>query len=630
MSQQATTYIEKTESTEELVSVRDESVLQTQIMRLIESSSINSIAVFLMAVIWVGMMWKHLPHQVLEVWLGVMTLLFVFRISVTSFGWYKGEGKHRFTDVLRRWYLLAVLFTGAGWGVTSVLMFPYGLTEQIVLSFILAGVAASGIALSYVAWVYYGYVGLALIPLMIRLSYIGGEVYYSLSALTGLFLSVMIVAAYKMHVLSTKELNLSFANVELISDLKYARSNLESVNAELKDEIDYVKKIEIELKNARDKAEKLSEAKSEFLANMSHEIRTPMNGVLGTLQLLEQTELDGDQLKLVKTANGSAGSLLSILNDILDIAKIEAGKLHIENIAFDIKNIIMDVTNLHSISAEQKQNRLECELDTNCPEVVLGDPTRLRQILTNLVSNAIKFTQDGEIKVRLDVLSDEKDRIEVKVGVSDTGIGISDEVQKKLFIAFTQADGSTARKYGGTGLGLAIVKQLVENMGGRFGVESEPENGSLFWVVLPLDKVTDEIGSTETIQDIPVAKLTGKVLLVEDNPVNQLVASKMLDILGMDVVVASSGDEALERYEIESFNVVLMDCQMPGMDGFETTRKLRGLEKDNAKDAVPVIALTANVMQGDKELCLEAGMDDYLGKPVKLAQLKSKLQQWTS
>ena len=291
----------------------DDCVLQTQVTRLIENSGINSIAGYLMALIWVGLMWKNLPHEVLGVWLTMMSVLFVFRASVTYTSWYKTENKKRFTDVLRRWYLLAVLITGAGWGITSILMFPYTQMEQIELSFILAGVAASGIALSHVSWVYYSYVGLALVPLMFRLFYIGGDVYYSLSALTGLFLSVMLVAAYKMHALSTKELNLSYANVELISDLQCAQNNLESVNVELKDEIDHVKKIEAELEKARDKAEQLSEAKSDFLAKMSHEIRTPMNGVIGTLQLLELTELEEKQKYYVKTASSSAESLLSLL-----------------------------------------------------------------------------------------------------------------------------------------------------------------------------------------------------------------------------------------------------------------------------------------------------------------------------
>lgn len=605
-------------------------VLQIQISRLIENSGINSIAGFLMALIWVGLMWKNLPHQVLGAWLSMMAVLFIFRVSVTYFSWYKPENKKNSTEILRRWYLLAVLITGAGWGITSVLMFPYTQTEQVALSFLLAGVAASGIALSHVAWVYYGYVGLALIPLMLRLFYIGGEIYYALCALTGLFLSVMIMTAYKMHALSSKELNLSFENVELISDLQSTQKNLESVNYELKDEIEHVKKIEIELKKAKDKAEQLSDVKSTFLAKMSHEIRTPMNGVVGTLQLLELTELEDKQKFYVKTASSSAASLMSILNDIMDISKIEAGKLHLEKIPFDIKRLVSDVITLNYISADQKQNTLHYEIDEHCPEMVSGDPTRLRQILVNLVSNAIKFTKRGSVKVRVHVLSENNNRVEIEIGVSDTGIGMSEEIQKKIFGTFIQADESTTRKYGGTGLGLAIVKQLVEIMGGRYGVESELNKGSLIWVSLPFETTAEKAEPVGKSQKLNIVKLSGTVLLVEDNPVNQVVATKMLDHMGLDVVIASDGEEALEYYANEPFNLVLMDCQMPVMDGFVATKKIRDFEKNNKMKPVPIIAMTANVMQGDKENCLDAGMDDYLGKPVTIAQLEEKLQRWIS
>jgi len=583
-----------------------------------------------MALIWVGLMWNKLPHQVLGVWLSMMSVLFLFRVSVTYFSWYKPEKNTKYVDVLRRWYLMVVLITGAGWGITSILMFPYTQIEQIVLCFILAGVAASGIALSQVAWVYYSYVGLALIPLMFRLFYVGGEIYYSLSALTGLFLGVMMMAAYKMHTLSTKELNLSFTNVELISDLQCAQNNLESVNVELKDEIEHVRKMEIELEKAKDKAEQLSEAKSDFLAKMSHEIRTPMNGVIGTLQLLELTDLDEKQKHYARTASSSAESLLSILNDILDISKIEAGKLHIENVSFDFKELVSDVITSQIISAEQQENVLRYEIDENCPNMLSGDPTRIRQILINLISNAIKFTKNGEITVHLSVLSDTGNQVEIKFGVGDTGIGISDEIQKKLFTPFTQADESTTRKYGGTGLGLAIVKQLVEKMGGGYGVESEIEKGSLFWVSIPFDKTLAETESKPEAQERKVVELSGTVLLVEDNPVNQMVATKMLENMGLEVVVASNGEEALDTFGKEQFNLVLMDCQMPVMDGFNATKQLRVFEENNNKGPVPVIAMTANVMQGDKERCLNAGMDDYLGKPVNMVQLEEKLQHWLS
>ncbi len=272
---------------------QEERVLQTQITRLITGSGFSNLAGIAMAIIWVGLIWRDLPHEVLSVWLGVMLLLFVYRFAVHYFKLYSSESKLSIDKyIVRRWYLVSVFLSGAGWGITSTLMFPFNELHQIVLAFILVGVSASGVAYSSVAWVYYGYVGCVLLPLMIRLFYVGGEVYYALSAMTGFFLGVMIMAVHRMYKSSVAELELSYKNEALINDLTKASSHLESLNENLKDEIQHGKLIEAELKKAKDNAESMSQAKGEFLANMSHEIRTPMNGVIGTLQLLEDTNLN--------------------------------------------------------------------------------------------------------------------------------------------------------------------------------------------------------------------------------------------------------------------------------------------------------------------------------------------------
>jgi signal transduction histidine kinase len=608
------------------ISYRDR-VHETQVARLIEGSGFSNLVGFIMAMTWVGLLWNKLPHLVLGVWLGMMTVLFTCCAIIHHFHLYKIEKTRLSVDVLKRWYLLAVLFIGMGWGITSTLMFPYSQIEQIVLAFILVGVSASGVTYSQVAWVYFGYVGFALMPLTIRLFSIGGEVYYALSAMTVFFLGVLIMAAYRMNKASTDALTLSYKNEELIKNLTNARNDLENLNLDLTDKVDYSKKIEGELKTARNEAERMSQAKGEFLANMSHEIRTPMNGVIGTLQLLEDTELDESQEEYVNIALKSADALLNILNDILDLSKIEAGKLELEEVPFDLSEIARDLVALHSLIAEQKGIELKIDIDDQLPKIVVGDPTRMRQVLVNLISNALKFTSEGEVCVRLGVKLKDKDNVLVRVEVTDTGIGIPMDKHQRLFVAFTQADGSTTRKYGGTGLGLTIVRQLVEMMRGNLGIESELGKGSKFWFVIPMGIAKSQT-LLKQVESVAYGTLLGHVLLVEDNPVNQMVAKKMLEKLGLDLTLAGNGKEALQKIEEEEIDVVLMDCQMPEMDGFEATRLLREREHAANVQCVPVIAMTANVMEGDREKCLQAGMDDYLGKPVRLEELETVLRRW--
>ena len=601
-------------------------VMQTQVTRLIEGSGFGGLVGFIMAILWVVLLWNKLPHVVLSVWLGFMALLFVVRTFITYSRIYDPARQRRYVEFARRWYLVAVLITGAGWGITSTLMFPYDRVEQIVLAFILAGVAASGVTLSNVAWVYSGFVGLALVPLMVRLFYIGGEVYYALSAMTGLFMVVMILAVYRMYLASSDALRLEYTNEELINNLTQAGVKLENMNKELTDEIEYVKRMEKELKQAKDKAEEMSQAKGEFLANMSHEIRTPMNGVIGTLQLLADTDLGETQQEYVDTAHKSAYSLLTILNDILDLSKIEAGKLNIETIPLDIREIVADLVTLHTMTAEEKCIELSAAIDDHLPSVVVGDPTRIRQILANLISNALKFTEKGHVKVKVQCVSGDDESADIRFEVEDTGVGIEEEVKDRLFNEFTQADGSTTRKYGGTGLGLAIVKQLVEMMHGQFGVDSVSGEGSTFWFELPLTVgEQQQLKAPQDQEQVLKEKLSGHVLLVEDNPINQMVARKMLEKIGLESSLAADGQQALDMLAENTFDAVLMDCQMPVMDGFEAARRIR---EQQVLNGLPVIAMTANVMEGDREKCLSAGMNDYIGKPVVEADLKKTLSRW--
>ena len=563
-------------------------------------------------------------------WLVGSMIFIVFRFILGGF--YKKSKKVPETADL--WGILFSICTfvyGLQWGYAGTVLFPVDHPQlQVVITAILIGTAAGAFPfVMALRWVYASHLVPALLPFALYMIYLGTPEHILVGILSLVFIAIMLFSTLGISKHIADNLFYRFKETIMAEEIMEVNRNLHA-------EIGERKRAEKELELAKQAAEKSKQiaeaanrAKSQFLANMSHEIRTPLNGVLGMTELLISTELNGEQREFAETAHQSGEALLEIIGNILDLSKIEAGAVELEDKPFSLRNIVIQAVDLIAPQATAKGLRVSYIIPDGFPPQFRGDQVRLRQVLTNLLSNAVKFTGEGSITVAVERRESHNEEELLFFSVADTGIGIAPENQQLIFNPFVQADGSTTRKYGGTGLGLTICRQLVSLMGGQIGVSSTPGKGSVFsfTVRLHIADAEQALPSSSAREISPGIGCRGKILIVEDNPMNQSVGVAMLKKLNFQVDIANNGLEAVAEAASDEYDLILMDCQMPEMDGFAATKEIRRLQPGRSRH-IPIIALTAHASESDREQCLAAGMDDYVVKPYTLMQISAMLDKY--